>query len=136
MGPITWRQVWCEAHLLEEVLAHVGVHRGQGVVQEEGVPLAVHRPGHAQPLLLPSREVDASLTCTTDATRCLLLTYLREVARRQHSKVTVQGTGTHNPRNFSKSKNTDLLYSLELEAFPKIMLFFTVAFCTQACCGT
>ena len=44
--------------LLEEVLAHMGIHSGQGVVQEVDVWAAVGSPGQADPLLLASRQVN------------------------------------------------------------------------------
>ena len=126
--------MWREAHLLEEVLAHVGVHRGQGVVQEEGVPLAVDRPGHAQPLLLPSGEVDASLPWVRGAEASSPISVRSPAGSMAKSLSRAQALTTL--KTVQNKKNTHLLYNLELEAFPKRMLFFTVAFWTQACWGT
>ena len=48
--------------LLEQVLAHVGIHSRERVVEEVDIPVVVHRPRQADPLLLPAREVDSLLS--------------------------------------------------------------------------
>lgn len=48
--------------LLKNVFAHVSVHGRQGVVQEEDVPVGVDGSGQADPLLLPPRQVQPSLS--------------------------------------------------------------------------
>lgn len=52
--------------LLKDVLPHVGVHSRQRVIQQDNVPVGVDCPGHADPLLLTTRQVQASLTNLQD----------------------------------------------------------------------
>lgn len=61
--------------LVEDVLAHMGVHSAEDVVQQHDVGVRVHRPRQANPLLLPPRQVDP------------LLTYLRLVPRIQDLEI-------------------------------------------------
>ena len=83
-------------HLVEHVLPHVGVHGGQGVVQQVEGAVAVHGPCHAQPLLLSSAQVDALLPWT-GMLQDVLLTYLRLVASWQHLQVRLERAGLHHP---------------------------------------
>ena len=46
-------------HLVEDVLANMGVHCAQRIVEEEDVVVAVYRPREADPLLLSATQVDA-----------------------------------------------------------------------------
>lgn len=47
--------------LFKNVLPHVSVDGRQGVVEEEDVPVGVDGSGQADPLLLPPRQIQASL---------------------------------------------------------------------------
>ena len=46
-------------HLLEDVLAHVGVDGAEGVVQQVDVGVLVHGTSQTHALLLPTTQVDA-----------------------------------------------------------------------------
>lgn len=47
---------------LEDVGAHTGIDSTEGIIQEKNGPLAVEGPGQAQPLTLPSTQVDTPLS--------------------------------------------------------------------------
>ena len=47
---------------LKDVFPHVGIHGRQRVIQEEDVSIRVHRSGQADPLFLPPRDVNTSLS--------------------------------------------------------------------------
>lgn len=61
--------------LVEYMLAHMGVHSAEDVVQQHDVGVRVHRPRQANPLLLAPRQVDP------------LLAYLRLVPRIQDLEI-------------------------------------------------
>ena len=71
--------------LLEDVFPHVGVHSGEGIVEEVEAAVTVDTPGHAHPLLLSSRQIDP------------LLSDLYHVPARQHLQVGPEGAGLHHP---------------------------------------
>ena len=52
------------AYLVKDVFAHVHVHCGERVIQQEELPLAVDGPGQTEALFLPPGQVDPPLPCT------------------------------------------------------------------------
>lgn len=62
----TWRlcylvsedSFWAD-HFIEDVLTHVRINSGQGVIQEVNIGLSVDGPGQAHSLLLPPREIQS-----------------------------------------------------------------------------
>ena len=69
---------------LEDVLPHVGVDGGEGVVEQVDLGVVVHRPGQAHPLLLAAAQVDPLLADLGLVSPGQDLQVLGEGARPQH----------------------------------------------------